>query len=302
MNEILNSSLQSYSMNQKSIQDRLIQNVNIQDLFIKSNDTIKKYNKNYNYNFWVPPFEIDEGIDWDLVEDANYTQSSQQVGQIYEIIVAINESDPLKNDNNSIYRIHLRILDGRTRYFDSKKKNIKWKVKYIKIRDFPQFIFIWSHFNSKKGGNFLDEKNKFAQLSKYMYDKMGIDRTEVARNIIKAYGDNHPFSTRKLYRLIPSEVLRNFQSDESKKGNKSSIEEKKISKKQGTINSLKQEIDDKFRIIIELEEEKKEMEVKLKRWEELKPFLTTPQDVKLPSGFIVKVRFDLEKKEIKFDE
>lgn len=289
-------------MNKKSVQDLLIDRVNIQDLFIKSSDTVKKYNQKYNYDFWVPPFEIDEGIDWELVDDGNYTSSSQQVGQIYEIVVAINESDPYKNDNNSIYRIHLRILDGRTRYFDSKKKNIRWKVKYIKIKDFLQFIFIWSHFNSKKGGNFLDEKNKFAQLSKYMYDKMGIDKSEVARNIVNAYGDNHPFSTRKLYRLIPSEILRNYQSEDAKKGKDSEIKQKKVTKNQGIIDTLKKDNDDKFRTIIKLEETKKEMENKLKTWEDLKPFLTTPQEVTLPSGFKVKIRFDLEDKEIKIGE
>lgn len=288
-------------MNRKTIQNMLIQNVNIQDLFIKSNDTIRKYNEKYSYDYWIPPFELDEGIDWELVDDANYTKSSQQVGQIYEIIIAINESDPLRDDKNSIYRIHLRILDGRTRYFDSKKKNIKWKVKYIKIKDFLQFIFIWSHFNSKKGGNFLDEKNKFAQLSKYMYDKMGIERSEVARNIIKAYGDNHPFTTRKLYRLIPPDILRNYELTESRKGKSSLIETKKPSKKQSMIDTLKKDNDDKFRTIIELEEDKKEMENLLKKWDDLKPFLTTPQEVTLPSGLKVKVHFDLENKEIKFD-
>ena len=289
-------------MNKKSIQKILVRPVNIQQLFIKSKDTISKYNKKYNYDFWIPPFEFEEGIDWDLVEDANYTESSKQVGQIYEIIIAINESDPLKNDTNSIYRIHLRPVDGRTRYFDSLKKNIKWMIKYIRVKDFPEFIFIWSHFNSKKGGNYLDEKNKFAQLCKYMYDVLGIPRNEIARNVIEAYGHNHPFSTRKLYRLIPSDLFKNYQISESQKGSDSEIEEKKVTKKQGIIDGLKKELDDKFRTIIELEEEKKLLEIQLKNWEDLKPFITTPQKVTLPSGVKVTVHFDLKGKTIKFEE
>lgn len=285
--------------------------IDIKKLEVKARLAIKRLDTEFNYDFYIPPFELREdtksGIDWNLVNDQNYIESAKLVGKIHEIVVSVCPNDPLKNDLVSPFRIHGRPIDGRTRYLSSKKAGMSWPVKYVKVRDFEQFIWIWSHFNSLKGGNSLDEANKFEQLCVYR-NQNGMPKDKISESILKQYGSNHPFNTETLRKRIKKEYKRNFRvkldvpkpiKSLSGTGAEKPDYQKRIFSKDREISKKEIEINNVRKELFETQDRLKTTEQSLKDLQDILPFLTTPQQVKAEnSDVIATVFYDLNNKKV----
>lgn len=86
---------------------------------------IEEFNKQ---DLWVAPNETDETYDMRIVhgQSHDYNKSSESVGQLRPIEVAIWKEDPNGKSDNSPERIHMRIINGRHRH----RQNPNWRREY----------------------------------------------------------------------------------------------------------------------------------------------------------------------------
>jgi len=77
---------------------------------------------------WIAPNETDETFDMKILagQSHDYKKSSENVGQLRPIEVAVWYDDPNGTSENSPERIHMRIINGRHRY----RQNTKWRREY----------------------------------------------------------------------------------------------------------------------------------------------------------------------------
>lgn len=279
--------------------------MSIRDLIVSDEKLIKILDEKYKDQFYIPPFETRKdsktGINWELVDDGNYVKSKNKVGEISDVIVAICDNDPYKNDSNSIFRIDGRVVDGRTRYLSSLKHKVKWKHKYILVKDFEQFVWFWCHFNSLKGGNVLDETSKFLQLCKFRNEITGMEKEKIGQSIILDYGNNQPFNNKTLRRRIPPIYKEKIKMDAQLKrevviAEKRKKEGKKLTKND-KVSVLEIEKQDLIRQNFDLDDQLKELKKKTDNCDELKAIISNPETLIVPGKKIsVKVKFDLKKK------
>jgi len=91
--------------------------------------------KNNEDALYIAPNETDETFDQDIISGHGHDlkKSSDEVGQLRPIEVAIWFGDPNKKSTNSLERIHRRIINGRHRYRADKN----WRREYY---DFSGFV------------------------------------------------------------------------------------------------------------------------------------------------------------------
>jgi len=83
---------------------------------------------------YIAPNETDETFDQEIIAGRghDYKKSSDEVGQLRPLEIAIWFGDPNKNSQNSNERIHRRILNGRHRYRDVPD----WRREYYDFSGF----------------------------------------------------------------------------------------------------------------------------------------------------------------------
>ena len=153
---------------------------------------IKKYDDEFKYQFYTPEIEH-SWLDTEVIMEHRYTKSKELLGhELQPIYVAVNDKDD--NIDDPILRIHGRILDGRQRYEDSKVLNQRWKVLYVFVSDYEDFIMIWSSMGSKKSAETNAIQTKaiirsycdliWKQKPKEIFDPTGVPRKEKVSAIV----------------------------------------------------------------------------------------------------------------------
>ena len=100
---------------------------------IVDSDLIEQYNQEFQGNFFIPESE-NKTFDDENLMNKTYVESAKKIGgQIVPISVAVCDHDKFKESEESSFRIHGRIIDGRHRYVQSKAKGIDWSVNYYTV-------------------------------------------------------------------------------------------------------------------------------------------------------------------------
>lgn len=117
---------------------------------------IKKYDEEFNYRFYTPEVEA-TWLDTELIIQHRYTKSKKFLGyELQPIYVAINDEDD--NVDDPLLRIHGKVIDGRQRYADSKVLNQRWSVVYVFVKDYEDYVHLWSSMGSKKSPEIVAEQ------------------------------------------------------------------------------------------------------------------------------------------------
>lgn len=92
---------------------------------IEDQKTIEELDK---LDLYIAPNETDETYDTKILagQSHDYIKSSNSVGQLRPIEVAVWREDPNASSDNSPERIHMRIINGRHRY----RQDPKWRREY----------------------------------------------------------------------------------------------------------------------------------------------------------------------------
>ena len=235
-----------------------------------------------------------------------YVESAKKIGgQIVPISVAVCDHDKFKESEESSFRIHGRIIDGRHRYVQSKAQGIDWSVNYYTVESFEEYMVLRSHFDSKKKENPREQQVKFMELCEYMFKEQGIPKQDIGKLIVEQYSPT-PYSSSAIRNWLPDE-FKDQEQAEKRKGKTKPIEEtkkgKEIVKKidsadKKKIKELQTLFDDSLRQNTELKESYDQVNGELQTWREREPFLLNEQVVQIEGteNEMVKVSIDLNAK------
>ena len=271
---------------------------------IIDDETIQRYNQEFQGNYFIPESE-NKTFDDDNLMNRTYVESSKKIGgQIVPIAVAICDDDKFKDSEESSFRIHGRIIDGRHRYIQSKAQGIDWEVNYFRVVSFDEYMILRSHFDSKKKENPEEQKVKFMELAEFMFIERAIPKQDIGKLIVDQY--TSLYSATAIRSWLPDEYKDQEQA-EKRKGKTKPIEEtkkgKEIAQKVGSadkkkIKELQTLYDDSLRQTIELKESYDQEHNELSTWREREPFLLSEPIVKIEGteNEMVKVSIDLNTK------
>jgi len=287
---------------------------NIQDAKITDKSLIAKYDKEFDYNFFMPDQE-EETFDTEELTEQNYLKSSEKIGgQIYAIAVVVCPADPtMKQESQtynpeSIFRIHGRIADGRHRYLETKSEGKQWKTDYYVCKTFEDFMQLRAHMDSKKKQTKDEMRNRFTQIAEYKFKVLGIPREKICALLIEEYCPPHAQSSIRYW--LPDEYKDSSFADrrlgktkditETKAGKivAEKVEKKskrQLSKKDKKIEELHQKINADIIEISTLQDTTKIFEEKVKEYDDLKPFLAEKHQTTI-EGTDIKVLVELDTK------
>ncbi len=272
---------------------------------IEDSESIERYNQEFQGNYFIPESE-NKTFDDENLMNRTYVESSKKIGgQIIPIAVAICDDDKYKDSEESSFRIHGRIIDGRHRYIQSKAQGIDWKVNYFKVGSFEEYMILRSHFDSKKKENPEEQRVKFMELAEFMFAEKGIPKQDIGKMIVEQYSPT-PYSSTAIRNWLPDEYKDQEQA-EKRKGKTKPIEEtkkgKEIAKKLDSVDKKKiKELqtlyDDSLRQNTELKESYDQEHNELATWREREPFLLSEPIVTIEGteNEMVKVSVDLNTK------
>ncbi len=115
----------------------------------------KKIEELNKMDLWIAPNETDETYDAKIIsgQSHDYKKSSEKVGQLRPIEVAVWYDDPNGKSDNSPERIHMRIINGRHRH----RQNPDWRREYYdfgvyKDKEDPvmEYYLARGHFDMQK--------------------------------------------------------------------------------------------------------------------------------------------------------
>jgi hypothetical protein len=272
---------------------------------IEDDESIQRYNQEFQGNYFIPESE-NKTFDDENLMNRTYVESSKKIGgQIIPIAVAVCDDDKYKDSEESSFRIHGRIIDGRHRYIQSKAQGIDWRVNYFRVSSFEEYMILRSHFDSKKKENPEEQRVKFMELAEFMFAEKGIPKQDIGKMIVEQYSPT-PYSSTAIRNWLPDEYKDQEQA-EKRKGKTKPIEEtkkgKEIAKKLDSadkkkIKELQTLYDDSIRQTIELKESYDQEHNELSTWREREPFLLGESLVKIQGteNDMVKVSVDLNTK------
>ena len=272
---------------------------------IVDSDLIEQYNQEFQGNFFIPESE-NKTFDDENLMNKTYVESAKKIGgQIVPISVAVCDHDKFKESEESSFRIHGRIIDGRHRYVQSKAQGIDWSVNYYTVESFEEYMVLRSHFDSKKKENPREQQVKFMELCEYMFKEQGIPKQDIGKLIVEQYSPT-PYSSSAIRNWLPDE-FKDQEQAEKRKGKTKPIEEtkkgKEIVKKidsadKKKIKELQTLFDDSLRQNTELKESYAQVNGELQTWREREPFLLNEQVVQIEGteNEMVKVSIDLNTK------
>ena len=272
---------------------------------IVDSELIEQYNQEFQGNFFIPESE-NKTFDDENLMNKTYVESAKKIGgQIVPISVAVCDHDKFKESEESSFRIHGRIIDGRHRYVQSKAQGIDWSVNYYTVESFEEYMVLRSHFDSKKKENPREQQVKFMELCEYMFKEQGIPKQDIGKLIVEQYSPT-PYSSSAIRNWLPDE-FKDQEQAEKRKGKTKPIEEtkkgKEIVKKidsadKKKIKELQTLFDDSLRQNTELKESYDQVNGELQTWREREPFLLNEQVVQIEGteNEMVKVSIDLNTK------
>lgn len=213
---------------------------------IRESKLIKKYDNEFKYNFYAHESE-NSWIDTDLVLGHYYSNSKKVLGiALSPIYVAVNDDDDHVDD--PLFRVHGRILDGRQRYADSRIQKERWPVVYVYVKDYEDYIFLWSSMGSKKNHEIVAEQTKtiirsycnivWFKKPKEINDINGVPRKENVSKYVCEMLKLHWGKT-TIRRHISSEFKNQIKNTFAAKED---VEPKKLSKKDKEIIQLKTQV------------------------------------------------------------
>jgi hypothetical protein len=272
---------------------------------IEDDDLVQRYNQEFQGNYFIPESE-NKTFDDENLMNRTYVESSKKIGgQIIPIAVAVCDDDKYKDSEESSFRIHGRIIDGRHRYIQSKAQGIDWKVSYFRVSSFEEYMILRSHFDSKKKENPEEQRVKFLELAEYMFAEKGVPKQDIGKMIVEQYSPT-PYSSTAIRNWLPDEYKDQEQA-EKRKGKTKPIEEtkkgKEIAKKLDSVDKKKiKELqtlyDDSLRQNTELKESYDQEHNELSTWREREPFLLSEPIVTIEGteNEMVKISIDLNTK------
>ena len=272
---------------------------------IEDDDLVQRYNQEFQGNYFIPESE-NKTFDDENLMNRTYVESSKKIGgQIIPIAVAVCDDDKYKDSEESSFRIHGRIIDGRHRYIQSKAQGIDWKVSYFRVASFEEYMILRSHFDSKKKENPEEQRVKFLELAEYMFAEKGVPKQDIGKMIVEQYSPT-PYSSTAIRNWLPDEYKDQEQA-EKRKGKTKPIEEtkkgKEIAKKLDSVDKKKiKELqtlyDDSLRQNTELKESYDQEHNELSTWREREPFLLSEPIVTIEGteNEMVKISIDLNTK------
>ena len=224
----------------------------LEERIITDRNEIERLDKESNLEFFIPPEEIGK-LDWELINDERYTKSREEIGELNSIFIAVNPSDPFK-DQVSPFRTHFRVVDGRHKYQTSKNSGKVWKHVYVMVKDFLEFDILRTHFGSGKSPQkqVSETKTIIDQRCRYYYDVVGLKRQEISARVVKDL-ENTRMSHMTIYRHMNPKYL-------TKSGRGRPKSEKKLSKKDREIERLNHEIDSLNRQLFSVTETRNQLE------------------------------------------
>ena len=207
---------------------------------------IKKYDDEFNYDFYIPKSEH-SWIDTDLVLGHYYSNSKEALGiALSPIYVAVNDHDDCVDD--PLLRIHGRILDGRQRHADSKIRKERWPISYVYVKDYEEYILLWSSMGSKKSPEIVAEQTRavirsfcdrvWRKKPKEINDIKGVPRkANVSKHVCDILSSRWSETTIRRHILpeFKNQIKNTFVASKE-------VEPKKLSKKDKEIIQLKNQV------------------------------------------------------------
>lgn len=224
----------------------------IQERTVTDPKEIARYDRESGLKWYIHKDDIST-VDKVLIQDQSYTESKKNIGELSSIYVAVCDDDPFKDSQVSPYRIHFRLGDGLHRFLQTENSKVKWTHRYVRVKDFEEFIFLWSQFGSNKSPETIREQKrvKVMEFCNYVYDIIGITpKTKVAAYVMKKLGNKHPYGNTVLNELIPEE-FKDMSKNRYQIKKDSEIPKKK-SKKDILIEKLNNQIDSHLKTINEM--------------------------------------------------
>jgi len=139
---------------------------------------------------YIAPNETDETYDKDILSGKGHDlkKSSEEVGQLRPIEVAVWFDDPNKDSDRSTDRIHLRIINGRHRY----KFVPEWRREYYdfsgfvkqKINPVEEYYYAKGHFDMQKKAS-KSERAVWAKDMCEMFMREGTPAHECCKKLVE---------------------------------------------------------------------------------------------------------------------
>lgn len=145
---------------------------------------------------YIAPNETDETFDQEIIsgQGHNLQKSSDEVGQLRAIEVAIWFDDPLKDSPNSSMRVHRRIINGRHRY----RSVPEWRREYYdfssfatdedKLRPAIEYNLAKGHFDMQKKAT-RGERTVWVKNMCELGMKQGVTPTDCCNWVVKLAKD-----------------------------------------------------------------------------------------------------------------
>ncbi len=139
---------------------------------------------------YVAPNETEETYDKDILSGKGHDlkKSSEEVGQLRPIEVAVWFDDPNKDSDRATDRIHMRIINGRHRY----KFVPEWRREYYdfsefvkqKINPVEEYYYAKGHFDMQKKAS-KSERAVWAKDMCEMFMKEGTPPHECCKKLVE---------------------------------------------------------------------------------------------------------------------
>lgn len=139
---------------------------------------------------YIPDHESVETFDTDAMNRNAHKVSSEFVGELRPIEVAVWFDDPEVNVPNSHSRVHLRIINGRHRYL----QKLTWRREYYDLSGFKTidgevdpvigYFEARHHFDLQKKSNPKERSVLVEEMAEYL-NKKGLDAPECCKKIVE---------------------------------------------------------------------------------------------------------------------
>jgi len=215
---------------------------------------------------WIAPNETDETFDSKILagQSHDYLKSSQSVGQLRPLEVAVYFADPNAKSDNSPERIHMRIINGRHRY----RQDPKWRREYYDFGIYEkkgvdpvmEYYIARGHFDMQKKAS-RDERRVLVLDMATRLMKKGTPAPQCCNEIIKIC-DNQGISNENSIRDVCPKDFKDKEHADRKAGKtfeKAGRDTKEVVKLKKVAGEKYKDIEDK-KILLETENTKLQKE------------------------------------------
>lgn len=218
----------------------------LKERIITDQRLIDKYDRETNYNFYIPPHEL-TSLDYNKIKNHDFTKARDNLGkELSPIYIAINEEDEFRDSKNSPVRIHKRVWQGKHRYKDTESLNQRWSYVYVYFRSFEEFIKTRPYESEVKDVDVLGNSIRAKQTSddiKSMAEKLWkvdgvIPKSSICSKLYGIIGSGNPYSNMTIRRHCPQE----YKDEKKMRMQGQGKKQPKKSKKDIEIDRLSREV------------------------------------------------------------